>query len=137
MRVVLDTNVFVSAVLGSELGLVMEQWRAGHFELLVTGEIVREYFRVLRRPRFALPSEVVDDLLAYVFREADFATPTERMRAVESDPSDDKFLEAAVAGNAALIVSGDHHLLNLGAWRGIPIITAREFLDRLGGHPAR
>ena len=53
------------------------------------------------------------------------------MRVVESDPKDDKFLEAAVAGEAALIVSGDRHLSSLGAYRGIPIVSPREFLDRL------
>ena len=131
MRVVLDTNVFVSALLGGKLRAVMDTWRAERFQLIVTDEIVLEYLAVLRRPRLALPPDVVDDILAYVFHKAEFLTPQQHLHVVETDASDDKFLEAAVAGNADLIVSGDRHLLNLGAYQHIPIITAREFLRRL------
>ncbi len=75
MRVVLDTNVFVSALLGGKLQAVIDAWRAGDFQLIVTDEIVREYLTVLRRPRFALPPDLVDDILAYVFRRAVFLAP--------------------------------------------------------------
>ena len=131
MRVVLDTNVFVSAVLGGTLEAVIGHWRAGRFTLVVTDEVAGEYLAVLRRPKFGLPTDVIDDIIGYVFRKAEFVTPVERLRVVESDPKDDKFLEAAVAGEAALIVSGDRHLSSLGAYRGIPIVSPREFLDRL------
>ena len=131
MPVVLDTNVFVSAVLGGTLEAVIDHWRAGRFTLVVTDEVVGEYLAVLRRPKFGLLPDVIDDVIGYVFRRAEFVTPVERLRVVESDPKDDKFLEAAVAGEAALIVSGDRHLSSLGAYRGIPIVSPREFLDRL------
>jgi uncharacterized protein len=55
----------------------------------------------------------------------------EGINAVADDPSDNKFLEAAVAGSANLIVSGDGHLLELEVFRNIPIISAREFIARL------
>jgi predicted nucleic acid-binding protein len=55
----------------------------------------------------------------------------EFFKVVEDDPSDNIFIEAAVAGKAKLIVSGDGHLLNLGSFRDIPIITAKEFLEML------
>lgn len=58
-------------------------------------------------------------------------TPQEKITAILSDPGDNKFLEAAVAGKAAAIVSGEHHLLELGSYAGIPILTAQEFLDWL------
>lgn len=132
MRIVLDTNVFVSAVMGGALGAVIDHWRAGHFTLVVTDEIVREYLTVLRRPKFGLPAEAIDDIVGYVFHKADFVLPDERLTVIQADPNDDKFLEAAVAGHAALIVSGDRHLLQLGVYRAIPIITARHLLDRLG-----
>jgi len=50
---------------------------------------------------------------------------------VPQDPDDDKFIETALVGGAAIIVSGDHHLLALGKVQGIEILTARQFLDRL------
>ena len=131
MRVALDTDVFVCAVLGGTLEAVIDHWRAGRFTLVVTDEVAGEYLAVLRRPKFGLPTDVIDDIIGYVFRRAEFVTPVERLRVVESDPKDDKFLEAAVAGEAALIVSGDRHLSSLGAYRGIPIVSPREFLDRL------
>jgi putative PIN family toxin of toxin-antitoxin system len=131
MRVVLDTNVFLSAALGGALRAVIDHWRAGHFTLVVTDEIAGEYLAVLRRRKFGLPTDVIDDLVGYVFRKAEFVTPAERLRVVEADPADDKFLEAAMAGEAEFVVSGDRHLLNLGAFRGVSIITPRELLDRL------
>jgi len=54
-----------------------------------------------------------------------------RVVAIPADPTDNKFLEAAVEGKADLIVSGDGHLLELKTFRNIPIITASEFITRL------
>lgn len=130
-RVVLDTNVFVSAVLGGRLAAVIDHWRAGRLTLVVTDEIVGEYLSVLRRPKFGLPDDLIDDVMGYLFRHAEFVTPAERLQVVQADPADDRFLEAAIAGEAAWIVSGDRHLLSLGAYRGIPIITPHDLLERL------
>ncbi|MBM3239972.1 PIN domain-containing protein [Candidatus Poribacteria bacterium] len=55
-------------------------------------------------------------------------TPTERIKVIEQDPDDNRILECAVEGNVNYIVSGDRHLLNLGRYRGIEIITISEFL---------
>jgi putative PIN family toxin of toxin-antitoxin system len=137
MRVVLDTNVFVSAVLGKALALVLETWQSGRFVLVVSDEIVREYHRVLRRQKFGLTDEIVDGIIGYVFRRAEFVLTGEPLSVVKEDPADNKFLEAALAGEASLIVSGDRHLLHLETYQGIPIITARAFLDRLANHTPR
>ena len=77
MRVVLDTNVFISSVLGGALAEVLDRCQAGQFTLVVTGEIVHEYLVVLRRPKFALPVEVIDTLIGYVFHRAEFVVPAE------------------------------------------------------------
>jgi len=63
--------------------------------------------------------------------KAEFVTSSETIAAIESDLSDNKFLEAALAGKTKHIVSGDNHLLELKTYRGISILTAREFLDKL------
>ena len=131
MRVVIDTNVFVSAVLGGKLVAVFEAWRARRFTLIVSDEIVHEYHQVLCRPKFGLPVSVVDDIIGYVLRRAEFAVTAESLQVIEADPTDNRFLEAALAGEASLVVSGDRHLLHLRMYRDIPIITARAFLDRL------
>ena len=130
-RIVLDTNVLVSAVLGGRVAPVLDQWRAGRFTLVVTDAIVREYLTVLRRPKLGLPAEVVDDIAAYIFRKAEFVTPMEFLTVIAADPTDDRFLEAAVAGEAEVIVSGNKHLLTLKVFRQIPILTVAEFLNAL------
>lgn len=131
MRVVLDTNVFVSGVLGGALAEVITRWQAGEFTVVVSDEIAREYLEVLRRPKFGLPAEVIDDIGAYLLQNADFVTPTEVLHVVPDDPEDDKFIEAAVAGEAELLVSGDRHLLALRNYQDLSIVTARDFLERL------
>ena len=58
----------------------------------------------------------------------EFVTPTEEIHIIVADPTDDKFLEAALAGKVDYIVSGDNHLLELKSFREIPIITGKEFI---------
>jgi predicted nucleic acid-binding protein len=62
---------------------------------------------------------------------AEFVDPDEEITAVEDDPDDDKFLEAAVAGNVDYIVSGDRHLLDLDSFQRIEIVEPRAFYERL------
>jgi putative PIN family toxin of toxin-antitoxin system len=127
MRAVIDTNVMVSAYLGGALEKIIVAWRAGKFTLVVSNAIADEYLAVLRRPKFKIKRDELDDFAALLLHKAEFATPQETILAVEADPSDNKFLEAALAGHARRIVSGDKHLLTLNTYRGIAIITAREF----------
>jgi uncharacterized protein len=131
MRVVLDTNVFISSVLGGNLRSIVEEWRAGKYTLVVSEAIAREYLDVINRPKFAFSEKKITAATDYLLGTAEFVTPDESINAIPTDPSDNKFLEAAVAGNAIYIVSGDGHLLDLGTYRGIPIISAREFIAHL------
>lgn len=132
MRVVLDTNVFVSAVLGGRLSAVLDAWELGRFILLVSTDILGEYRNVLARPKFGLNIVDVDNIIGYIFHKAAFVTAAHPLGMISEDPTDDKFLKVAVAGQADYIVSGDSHLLRLKAVKGIPIITATDFLNRVG-----
>ena len=67
----------------------------------------------------------------YLLQNAEFVTPEEKIVVIVADPTDNKFLEAAVVGKVNYIVSGDGHLLDLGSFRDIPIITARDFIELL------
>ena len=131
MRVVLDTNVFVSAALGGQIGIISAAWQANEFTLIMSNAILSEYIDVLSRPKLHLTPEVVSVVVARAQRRAEFVTPTKAITAVEADPTDNKFLEAALEGKADYVVSGDKHLLDLKTFRGIPILTAREFIERL------
>lgn len=130
-RVILDTNILVSMALGGKIGKINDAWRAGKFLLVVSEEIVSEYLEVLQRSKFHLRSRTVAIIIARVYRKAEFVLPQEQIANIQPDPKDDRFLEAAIAGNADFIVSGDKHLLDLKEFRSIQIITGREFLDLL------
>ena len=131
MRVVLDTNIFISMTLGGLVGKINDSWKSGKFTLVVSDEIVSEYLNVLQRPKFHLEAETVVAILGRIQRRADFVTPAIKIHWVEADPNDDKFLEAGLEGKADYIVSGDSHLLDLKIFRGIEFLSAREFIDRL------
>jgi putative PIN family toxin of toxin-antitoxin system len=130
-RVVLDTNIIVSMALGGEVGKINDLWRAGKFLLVVSDEIVFEYLEVLQRPKLHLKTHTVAAIIGRIYRKARFVTPQERIVHIQPDPQGNKFLEAAVAGKADFIVSGDKHLLDLQEFRSIPILTGRAFLNWL------
>jgi putative PIN family toxin of toxin-antitoxin system len=130
-RAVLDTNIVISSALGGALVLILELWDEGKFTVVVTSDILGEYFEVLNRPKFRLKQETIDRITRYLYQFSEFVVPEERIQFVEADPKDDKFLEAAVAGKVDFIVSGDTHLLGLKEFRSIPIISGREFIDWL------
>jgi uncharacterized protein len=123
MRVVLDTNIFISAVLGGRLGVIVDEWKAGKFKLIVTDSIAREYLEVVNRPRFKIPQAEIIAVSDYLLQLAEFVTPEEEIHIIVSDPTDNKFIEAAMGGKADFIVSGDSHLLDLKSFREIPVIT--------------
>ena len=127
-RVILDTNIFISAVLGGRVGAIIDEWKAGKFKLIVTDSIAREYLEVINRPKFKLPQAEIIAVSDYLLQMGEFVTPSEEIHIIVVDPTDNKFLEAALAGQVNFIVSGDNHLLELKAFRDIPIITAREFV---------
>jgi len=138
LRVVLDTNVFVSSLLVKK-GLpaqVLDVWRARRYLLVVSPAIIAEIQATLRYPRiqrkYALTNEDIEHLTNLLEQDA-LLVPgnAEIAGAVPEDPSDEMVLACALDGQADLIVSGDHHLLDLGTYQGIPILTVREFLDQL------
>lgn len=130
MKVVLDTNVLISAILGGRSARVLSLWQAGRFRVVASSEILAEYIEVLNRPKFKLPPEILDEIAEYLFRRVVFVTPEATQSPILTDPSDDKFLLAAVAGSVELIVSGDRHLLDRQEYAGIPIRTVRQFLHQ-------
>src|SRR5690606_12102211 len=118
-RVVLDTNIIISSVLGGALVLILEKWDEKKFTVVVTTDVISEYFEVLNRPKFNLKQETIDKITRYIYQFSEFVVPEEEIRFIEDDPKDDKFLEAAVSGKVDFIVSGDSHLLAIKEFRSI------------------
>jgi uncharacterized protein len=128
MRLVVDTNVFVSAALkeASWPGNTV-RWIGKYGGLLKTSVTEKEVLEVLQRPRIAPKiAPFFLDNVRRVFAAAELVTITELVTGCR-DPDDDKFLELAVNGRADVIVSGDDDLLALDTFRSIPIITPAAF----------
>jgi predicted nucleic acid-binding protein len=83
--------------------------------------------------KFQFTAPDANEAVTLIRAAADVVEISGRPRVVADDPDDDKFVETARTGRANFIISGDRHLLALGSGAGVPVITAREFLDRLGG----
>jgi putative PIN family toxin of toxin-antitoxin system len=131
MRVVIDTNIIVSGYLGGALEAIIVAWKSGKFTLVVSEAIANEYHAVLKRPKFKIERRELDDFSALLLDKADFVIPLETVDAIPADSTDNKFLEAAIAGKVDFVVSGDKHLLDLKSFKDIPIITARDFVKGL------
>lgn len=140
VRAVLDSSVLVSAFLTPE-GTSAEVLRAalsGAFVLCLSPEIVEETCRKLwekderTRRRYPYEDEEVDEFAMLLGTEAELTDDLPALSgAVPLDPKDDVIVATAVAAKADHLVTGDRHLLALGAHAGIRIVTPREFLDLL------
>jgi uncharacterized protein len=130
MRVVVDTNVFISAALKEKTPPETALHLAAARHLLLKSTITEgELFVTLRRPRLAplIPSDFLD-WLHELMEAAELVKITERIAACR-DPKDDKFLELAVNGHADVLITGDNDPLALNPFRGIPIITPAGFVQ--------
>ena len=130
MRIVLDTNVLVSALLFSgKASELVPLWQEGRVKLLLSRPILEEYFRVLAYPKFRLsPSEIKDLLGHELLPFVQIVRPRKRLAVVDRDPSDNKFVECAAAGRAGVLVSGDKHLLDLRKFHRLRIQSPSQFL---------
>ncbi|GAB4550161.1 MAG: putative toxin-antitoxin system toxin component, PIN family [Anaerolineae bacterium] len=138
LKVVLDTNVFVSSLLIKQ-GLpaqALDAWRDRRYLLVSSPAIISELQATLSYPRirrkYAITDQDVADLCALLERDALLVSRDARVAgAVPDDPADERVLACALDAGADLIVSGDRHLLDLREYQGIPILAIRAFLERL------
>jgi putative PIN family toxin of toxin-antitoxin system len=132
MRVVVDTNIFISAALKDKSLPALALRIAGlRCTLLKSGPTEKQLLNVLNRPHLAaLLSARSVFWFEELLRAAELVVISERVSACR-DPTDDKFLELAVNGRADMILSGDADLLVLNPFRGIPIVTAAIFVQSL------
>jgi putative PIN family toxin of toxin-antitoxin system len=140
-RIVLDTNVLVSSLL-VRAGLparVLDGWRQQRYLLVTSLALIAEVRAVLKYPRirnkYAITDEDVEGLVALLEGEAVVVPGEVKVEnVIPEDPADERVLACAVEAGADGIVSGGRHLLDLGEYRGIRILTVREFLEELEGH---
>lgn len=131
VRVVLDTNVLVSALgWGGKPERCLRRGLRREVELLGSPDTLSELARVLGYPKFDFTEREKAVFLSALLARTTIVRPEVDVEEIDADPDDDVFLECAVAGGADAIVSGDDDLLELGEYEGIPILTPDEFLQR-------
>lgn len=130
MRVVLDTNVFVSAVFfGGVPGEILAAWRREEVQLVLSAEIADEYRRVGARLAADFPGVNLGPILQLVLSGSELVSTPPLPEPLCRDPDDDKFVACAVAAEAQFLVSGDQDLLALSDVMGVTILSPRTFLD--------
>lgn len=136
MRVVLDTNILIGALItqGTPPDRLYRAWLRGEIDLVTSPAQMTELADVLARPRLQNfldadeAAAIIENLGARALILDDLPDVN-----VSPDDKDNAILAAAIVGKADLIVSGDKkHVLALGEVEGIPVLTAREALERLG-----
>jgi len=129
IKIVVDTNVFVSSFFGGNPRKIVDLWKSGQLTLCLSKPIIDEYVEVLQRIGLKNERELREllSLFAHGFHSI-FSAKTPELHLVAEDPDDDKFIECAVSLNAEFIVSGDKALLAIQDYMGIRIVTPKEFL---------
>ncbi len=136
LKAVLDVNVWVSALLwGGKPAQIVNAAEQNKVRLFVSESIIAETSQVLNYPKLkkAYQSEGLrpEQLIEAVLRVAKFAKAESKVRVVLEHPADDKFIECAIDAKADYVVSGDRHLLKVGKYRRIQIVSVNDFLQIL------
>ncbi|MBW2038244.1 MAG: putative toxin-antitoxin system toxin component, PIN family [Deltaproteobacteria bacterium] len=130
MKVILDTNVFISGVFFTGPPYqILKAWREGEVKLVVSQEILEEYLRVGETLAAQFSGVELAPILELLTVEAELTLAPSLPEPVCVDPDDDKFLACALASKTKLIISGDKQLLKVSGYRGIEVVRPRKFVD--------
>jgi len=129
LRVVLDTNVLVSAIISD--GKPRELLRKGilkEFCIVTSGVILREFGSVLQRPKFKTDEDEIHRIIIALMQAAEVVEIVSKFKLVKEDPKDDIVVQTAFDGRADFIVSGDSHLLALKSFSEIKMVNVKQML---------
>ena len=131
MRVVLDTNVFISGIFwsGNYCSQLIDKWKNKEIELVSSIEIIEELVKTLRNFKILMPESMIEEWRNIILNNSIIIKPSTKIDAVKEDPEDNKFIETAVDGKASFIVSQDKHLLNLKEYLGVKIVKPEEAVN--------
>jgi len=130
MNIVLDTNVLVSGVFWNGNGsTVLESCLSKDISNFISPPIIDEFDRVLHYDKFQFKPVEIQHALETLLSFSTVILPQVKIEIIKDDPADNKILECAVTTNAACIVSGDHHLLQLESYKQITIVSAKQFIE--------
>ena len=137
MKVILDTNVLISGTFWTGNSFrILDLIDKNKLRNITSKEIIKEYYEVINS------DEIIDKVedkklkmlkIAHkVINNSEIVVPSVKINIIKDDPDDNKILECAIAGNVDCIVSNDKHLLKLKEFKGIKILTPKEFLSLMG-----
>lgn len=130
MKIVLDTNVFISGIFfrGPPFE-ILQAWKDRRLQIVLTKQILDEYRRVAESLRTNFPTIDILPIIDLLTIHGVLINTDDVSLTVCEDPDDDKFIECAIASGTRTIVSGDKHLLNITGYQGITVLKPREFVD--------
>ena len=132
MKVVVDTNVLISALVGHGKPRRLITLLLEAHEIIISKEMTTELIEVLRRAKFRkIKNRHVDNFLSILVGRAKLVRVEDRLNVMVEDPDDNLVLGTACGGRANYLVSGDKHLLKLKQFRSIRIVSVREMLELL------
>ena len=131
MRVILDTNVFISGVFFSGPPYkILDAWRGGKLKLVISARILEEYGRIGRSLANDFPRVDFEPFLSLALKESELIADTELEEQICSDPDDDKFIACAISSGCEVIVTGDKQLKKVSGYKNIEIISPRLFVNK-------
>lgn len=129
MKIVLDTNVFISGVFFSGPPFeILNAWKKGEIHLILSVDILEEYQATVEEIASQFPHVDLAPWLRLLMANSTIVKVPPLPNPVCTDPDDDMFLACAIAGHAKIIVSGDKALLRVSSYKNIAILTPRQFL---------
>lgn len=133
MKVVVDTNIFVSSFFGGNPRKIIDLWKSGEITLCLSEPALNEYIEILQIIGLKNTKEPEELLSLFsVGYNLVFTTKIPRIKIVLGDPDDDKFVECAVALKAGVIITGDKKVLAVKEYRGIKMLSPARFLETPG-----
>lgn len=129
LRIVLDTNVFVSAIIRNGKPRKLFQLGIdGKYKILISKEILDELSEVIQRPKFKMTSEDIVRIVSALMETAENVPVTSNFKAIGIDPDDNIMINTAHDGKADYIVSGDKDIKDLKNFKKIKIVSVDEML---------
>ena len=130
MKIILDTNVFISGIFFSgPPSKILKAWQNSRLQIVLSQEILNEYQCVAESLVAKFPAIDILQIIELMTIHGQLIDVEGFDVSVCDDPDDNKFMECAIAGNSKIIISGDKHLLKVSGYQGIKVLKPREFVD--------
>ena len=130
MKVIIDTNVLISGIFfGGPPAKILEAWRGGELQSVVSPEILEEYYEVCERISVRYPDIDIAPILFLIASNSQVVESPPLADQVSRDADDDKFMACAIASDTRTIISGDNDLLTVSWYESIQVVTPRDFID--------